>query len=1095
MLQLKDLFKQYQTGDFVQTALDHVSLALRDNEFVAILGPSGSGKTTLLNILGGLDRYDSGELIINGTSTKEYRDGDWDSYRNHHIGFVFQNYHLIPHQSILANVELSLTLSGIGKEERHRRAEEALKKVGLQEHIHKKPNQLSGGQMQRVAIARALVNDPDIILADEPTGALDSETGVQVMELLKEVAKDRLVVMVTHAPELAEAYATRIIRLKDGAVISDSAPALPESDVAEQKQNMNRSKLCFLTAMTLSFHNLLTKKGRTLLISFAGAIGIIGIALILALSGGMNDYIADMETETMGSYPIELEQTTLDFSAGEGGMIPGGMAGMPGGMGGGMMPGGEGGRGDAPSNMLGGEMPENFDPGNMPGGEMPENFDPENMPEGMPEDFDPENMPEGFEGGGFPNFQGGIYSDNVVADFVAPRDDIMVENDLGTFKAYLEEHFASISQSITAVEYGYSITPQVYRMDEESEEVIKVSPASLDDDSDRGMVISGSTSSVWTSLVEDETLRESQYELLAGEWPSAYNEVALVVNEDNEITDYTLYVLGLLDINDMYDLIEAAEEDEEYEDSVAVLSYEDAIGLTYQVFAPGSLYTQSGDAWVDQSDDMDYMADVYDDGITVKVTAVLRAGDGASAGGTVAYDADLSLYLMEIAAESDVVQAQLADPDTNVLTGEAFEDEDDSDDEDEEEDTEVTQTSATSSVSGLTFASYQTGSNVTFAMTEKSNGETTEGSNGETTEESKDTSAGTDLPDDENTGGSGDAESSEEDDSAAVYQVRFLNYDGTLLSDAAEYSAGAKITNLPQTDPERPATEQSSYLFIGWTSSVNGAYYETADLPVVTASVDYTAVYYEQFADGSFGDMPAGMSGSFSGMGGGGSMNLSDDQLSVLKAQMSGSTPSTYADVLETLGYGTEEQPTSILLYPYDFDSKNQIYAFIDEYNAQVEEESQGVTYNDMTETLTSSLTSMVNTISYILIAFVAVSLIVSSIMIAIITYISVLERNKEIGILRALGASKNDISKIFNAETFIEGLLSGVIGIVVAFLLCFPVNKIIYSMVGVESLASMPVLYSALLIGLSILLTLIAGFIPSRMAAKKDPVKALRSE
>lgn len=846
MLSIKDLCKQYKTGELVQKALDHVNLDLRDNEFVAILGTSGSGKTTLLNMIGGLDRYDSGDLIINGVSTKQYEDRDWDAYRNHMIGFVFQSYNLIMHQSVLSNVELAMTLSGISKAERRKRALDALDKVGLKEQAHKKPNQMSGGQMQHVAIARALVNEPQIILADEPTGALDSTTSIQIMDILKEVAKDRLVVMVTHNPELAKTYATRIVELKDGQIISDTNPVnMGEIEYITKKEK--RTKLDFKTALGLSLNNLMTKKGRTILTAFAGAIGIIGIALILSLSNGVNDYIASIESETMGSYPIELEKETMNLS-------------------------------------------------------------------GMMEQGGPNANSKEEHG------KDSIYSDNVVKSNLEASSNTTVENDLGKFKVYLEENQNSMTESLATVEYGYNVSPIALRKD--GEDVVTVSPSYLSDlTSTNAMNGFGSTSSVWSQMVSDQNIRETQYELLAGEWPKEKNEIALIISTENEISDYTLYTLGLLDYNELEEMVTAIENDEEYEDSVSEFAYSDVLGLEYQIFAPCELYKEVDGVWLDKSEDEEYLIEQLENGLNVKISAVLRASEEADITSGVAYTNALTQHLIDTTVNSEIVKKQLSNPEMNVLNGKAF----------------------------------------------------------ETQEDSENTS-----------------------------------------------------TNVP---------------------GINGS------------------------------DSTGGMS------------TLSEDQLAVKMVQMDTSIPSTYEDVLEVLGYCTVDQPSSIALYPIDFEGKEAIEDFIVEYNNQVENEYDKVTYTDMIGTLTSSITSIVNMISYVLIAFVAISLVVSSIMIAIITYISVLERTKEIGVLRALGASKKDVSKIFNAETFIEGFISGVIGIVTTLLLCIPVNSIVYSLTGVDNIASLPMQYSILLIGVSILLTVIAGIIPSRSAAKKDPVIALRSE
>lgn len=1044
MLQIKEVRKEYRTGELVQKALDGVTLTLRNTEFVAILGPSGSGKTTLLNIIGGLDRYDSGDLVINGISTKEYHDRDWDAYRNHTIGFVFQSYNLIPHQTILSNVELALTISGISSDEKRERAIKALESVGLGDQLHKKPNQMSGGQMQRVAIARALVNEPDIILADEPTGALDSDTGVQIMELLKKVAENKLVIMVTHNPELAKTYATRIIKLKDGSVIADSAPE-ESIEAVENATSPKRTKLDFRTALGLSLQNLMTKKGRTFLTAFAGAIGIIGIALIMSLSNGMNDYISSMESDIMGSYPIQLEKETIDLSS----------------------------------------MMENM---------------PEKGPEAKTEEKDPNR----------------IYSDNIVADTVKSTKQMTKENDLGKFKQYLEENIKEVENDIAAVEYGYQISPQVFR--QQDNDIVQVSPASLlsEESAPSAMTMNASTGTAWSQLVSDQALRKSQYTLLSGEWPSDYDEVALVVTENNEVSDFVLYTLGVMDIDHMNDLVEAAENGEEYEDPQEFFSFEAVIGREYQVFAPCEMYDNGGEAWIDKTEDSDYIASIFDRGITVKITGILQAGDGAEINNGIAYDSRLTEKLMEITASSEIVKEQLENPDINVLTGKAFEENDKDEDEDDSEQEGITKDSA-KNVSFYKAVDANGKENIHFASQQKSEHEnaviSTEYSVNPKTEvigyrltgdspKAEDTNSSSGSPED----ASGETEEQPPDNvlppSEKTYTVTFQNYDGTVLLRKTACTPEMTITNLLTEDPIREATETAEYIFIGWRSSITGGYYTTAELPTVTEDVTYTAMYYEQSLSAN-GEIP-GMTlpdnfdiSSLTGysMPSFSAMNLSNDQLSVLLAQMSDTTPSTREEVWEALGYVTADQPSTISLYPLDFDSKEKVEQLISDYNEQVKQDADKVTYTDMIGMVTSSITSIINTISYILMAFVAISLVVSSIMIAIITYISVLERTREIGVLRAMGASKNDVSKIFNAETVIEGLISGILGIVVTLLLCIPINFAVYHKLGVENIASLPLSAGLILIMISIFLTLAAGFAPSRIAAKKDPVTALRSE
>lgn len=1033
MLKVDNILKQYKTGEFTQTALNNVCLNFRNNEFVAILGPSGSGKTTLLNIIGGLDKYDSGDLIINGISTKEYNARDWDSYRNHTIGFVFQNYNLIRHQTILSNVELAMTISNVPKNEKRKRAIKALEQVGLGDHINKKPNQISGGQMQRVAIARALVNNPRIILADEPTGALDSKSSIQVMNLLKDLSKDHLVIMVTHNPELAIEYATRIINLKDGKIISDSNPLDNINDVCENK-NFKKTRLKFITALGLSLNNLMMKKGRTFLTAFAGAIGIVGIALILALSNGVNEYIASVEKDMLGNYPIELKKESMDMS-----------------------------------NMM--QMNQ----------------------EGLLGD-NKENKVE----------RNKIYSNNIVADSVKTNKNMLKENNLSKFKLYIDKNKDSISKITSAIEYGYDIIPQVYRNDKK-EGIVHVSPTRLENsnistkqqeevpmmESNDG--INGSVTSAWTQLVSDDKLRKKQYKLLKGSWPNSYNEIALIVTEDNEISDYTLYTLGLMDISEMNNIVESIEKNEPYKDSKKSFKYDDVLGLEYQVLAPYQLYEKNDGVYIDKSDDDKYIESQLGKGTKVKITAVLKSNENSEISSGIGYNDKLTNHLLDMTSKSGIVEEQLDNKNINVFTGEKFEEEND-DEANREEETNIKNEGKVSKDS--------------IAVSSKK--EVNEVNNNNFTTKIKYdakilVSTTKNYDDDINT-----------EEEKIKFKVKFINENGELLSDEKEYLKNDVITNIPEENPTKEATKQYEYIFIGWKSSTTNSYYKTSDLPIVTSDVTYTAVFYEYKKDNSDENLMNNQNQNYpnqqnnnytnkdlnkkdmpSNNNGYGSMstNISEEQLSIMLAQMSDSTPSTYEEVMETLGYYTMNQPSTISLYPLDLENKELVEEFIDKYNKQVENNADKVTYTDMIGTLTSSISSIVNIISYILISFVAISLIVSSIMIAIITYISVLERTKEIGVLRSLGASKSDISKIFNAETFIEGLISGILGIIFAAAICIPINLFILKTFEIKNIAILPIEYGVILIAISVLLTLLAGFLPSRIAAKKDPVTALRSE
>lgn len=1146
MLQVEHITKKYVTGELTQMALDDVSLSFRDSEFVAILGPSGSGKTTLLNVIGGLDRYDSGDLIINGVSTKKYKDKDWDAYRNHTIGFIFQSYNLIPHQNVLSNVELSLTLSNIPRAERRQRAIEALEKVGLGDQIHKKPNQLSGGQMQRVAIARALVNNPDIILADEPTGALDTVTSVQVMDLLKEVAEDKLVIMVTHNPELAQEYATRIVNLRDGHITSDTDPVAMQ-EIVSTDAKMKHTKLSFFTALSLSLNNLLTKKGRTFLTSFAGSIGIIGIAAILALSNGVNEYIARQEQDMLGSYPITLEKEAIDLES----------------------------------------MMERRD------SRLNENKTKQQA------DYDSET----------------VYSNNIVADTVKTEEDMIKQNDLGKFKRYLDVNHAKIKDDYVAIEYNYAITPYVYRYDS-SEGIINVSPSTLSSSTGEstagisssamsGFAISNYITSTWTQLVDNKELRSQQYTLLEGHWPEKADEVAIVVTEKHEISDYTLYTLGFMDIGKMKSLIDDVKDGKSVNDPSVEFDLSDFIGRRYKVFAPCQLYKKSGDAYVDKSDDDDFIKSHFKNAYNVQITCVLESKDNSQISSGVGYTSALTHRLLKTTRESDIVKKQLKNKKINIFTGKKFSD---------SKKKKKLSLSLRNSIEGfkeeevlkydslydrrLAFRAIHF--NETEGITEESSSQE-ESSSTQSESSSKETESSSTQSESSSTQTSQSSTSSSSSTSESStsetpvtdgYRVRFLNYDGSVLSSAEGYAAGDRITNLPQNDPTRSPTDTMRYMFIGWASSTDGSFYRTRQLPEVTESVDYTAMYYgystslvDSLPEGtSLEEIEAYINRYLDQIGSGGkidtsalekliqeymksqtgdlideatvqkyleeyikknpqlmenmmkkymeaylkkysnmsekmiqqylqkylkkyqemlmkklkgkmNLSLTEDQLAVLLASMSSSVPTNANEVLTKLGYYTLDEPSSISIYPISFDCKDHIKAFISDYNKQVKKDTDKVTYSDVIGLLTQSITNIIDMITYVLIAFVAISLVVSSIMIAIITYISVLERTKEIGVLRALGASKNDISKIFNAETFIEGLISGIIGIAVTLVGCVIANRIIEKTLDVVHLARLPIRYAMILILISVVLTLIAGFLPSRIAAKKDPVTALRSE
>ncbi len=876
MLELKNITKEYPTGDSTVHALNGVSLKFRKNEFVSILGPSGCGKTTLLNIIGGLDRYTSGDLMIGGRSTKHFKDRDWDTYRNHSIGFVFQSYNLIPHQSILSNVELALTLSGVSKRERRQRAKAMLEKVGLGDQLRKKPNQLSGGQMQRVAIARALINDPAILLADEPTGALDSETSVQVMELLKEVAQDRLVIMVTHNPELASRYSTRIIRLMDGRITDDSMPCT-EGGTAEALPGNTGSKktsMSFFTALSLSLQNLMTKKARTILTAFAGSIGIIGIALILSLSSGATDYIASVERDTLSSYPVQLESSSMDFNS-----------------------------------ILTTMMEQN---------------------------------------GKTDHPQDAVYSNNVMSGMMDSMLQGAANNNLQAFKEYIDSGKSGLENCSSEIRYTYSTPLNIYNADT-SNGVLQVNPNTLLDSlglSTGGYTGVGATSSmssmqnmdVWHQLSGNEEVLHTQYDVVAGHYPESYDEVVVLMDENNEITDFTLYSLGLLDSSELTQAMSDAYEGKEVSLNTeqSRFPYDEILGLRFKLLPNSDYYEEKDGVWVDQSENQAYLLAKLADATELKVVGILKPAKDSNLGtitGTVGYRGDLMEHLIALVNASDVVRAQQAQPDTDIFTG-------------------------------LPFA----------------------------------------------TG-----------DDATVYTGDDLR---------------AYIASLP-------ADQQAE-----------------------------TNAYVQQMS----------------------ANGMSEDEIANTLLSASQGSANTYEGNLSTLGVADLDKPSGIRIYPTDFEAKDKIVQIIDDYNRSVEEENQ-LTYTDYIGLMMSSVTTIINAITYILIAFVAISLVVSSIMIGIITYISVLERTKEIGILRSIGASKHNISNVFNAETITVGFVSGILGIGITLLLLVPANLVIEHYTGIANLATLPVNGAIILVIISILLTFIAGLIPSRLASKKDPVIALRTE
>ena len=1034
MLQIKDIYKEYRTGDLVQKALDHVSLNLRDNEFVAILGPSGSGKTTLLNIIGGLDQYDSGDLVINEISTKNYKDKDWDSYRNHTIGFVFQSYNLIPHQDILSNVELALTISGISKSERRQRAVEALEEVGLGEQIHKKPNQLSGGQMQRVAIARALVNNPDILLADEPTGALDSDTSVQVMDLLKEVAKDRLVVMVTHNPELAQAYATRIVELRDGKIRSDSDPLelKPTHWMEPEHKNMGKSSMSFLTALSLSFNNLKTKKARTILTSFAGSIGIIGIALILSLSTGVNQYIQSIEEETLSEYPLQIQSTGFDLTS-----------------------------------MMGDAQQSGSD-------KEKENKETESKKAAQVH----------------------------VSEMITNMFSKIGSNDLASLKQYFDSGDSKIDNYTNAVEYTYDVSPQIYSSD--TKNIRQVHP----DNSFSSLGLGSSTSSnslmssmmstnVFFQMPGKDSLYKDQYDVKAGRWPKKYNECVLVLTGNGNISDFMLYTLGLRDYDELDKMIEEFSKEETVkvpDDISSSYSYDDILNTKFKIVNPSDCYQydKQYNVYRDKTDDTNYMKKVLDKSEDLTIVGIVQPSEDATAtmmSSGIYYPASLTDHVIEEAQSSEIVKKQLDQPDVDVFTGKKFDDK----------------------------KSSQLDMNSLFTV------DTDKLKQAFSIDQSKlGAGAGSlDL-----SGIQIDTSSMPSIDTDALFEGMDLELDEdqvTKLSDqlTSGFESYLKKNNL--TDEENMDTYFMAYLQtddaqsllqngmsgIIQSSGLADQFQQNLEKQMQSAMQQYAQTISKSLQkqiNSAMQQQMSSLANNFqnaiqidaSKFQDAIQMNMNEEELSELMMSLMTSDTSTYENNLQKLGYADFDEPSGINIYPKDFENKEKVIEILDDYNTRMEktDEDKVISYTDYVGTLMSSVTDIINVISYVLIAFVAISLVVSSIMIGVITYISVLERKKEIGILRAIGASKHNISQVFNAETFIIGLLAGVLGIVITLLLLIPGNMLIHNIAGTTNVnAQLPVMGAVILITLSVILTLIGGLIPSRKAAKSDPVTALRSE
>ena len=1059
MLQIKNISKQYKTGDLVQDALKDVSLNLRDNEFVSVLGPSGSGKTTLLNIIGGLDRYDSGDLVINNVSTKEYKDRDWDSYRNHTIGFVFQSYNLIPHQTVLANVELALTIGGISKKERKQRALQALEEVGLRDQAHKRPNQMSGGQMQRVAIARALVNNPDILLADEPTGALDTETSVQVMELLKKVAHDRLVIMVTHNPELAEEYSTRIVRLRDGKVIDDTDPFEPETikDVAPVHKNLGKASMSILTALTLSFNNLLTKKGRTILTSFAGSIGIIGIALILSLSTGFQNYIDKIQEDTLTSYPLTITSETADTTS-----------------------------------MLLSMVSE----------------------------------------------AGEATGENTVRErqYITTMFSKIGTNDLNSFKKYLESKEKELDSMVSLIEYKYSVSPLIYTT--RAEKIQQVNPSamltSMMGSSASMMSMTTMSTSVFNQMLDDRDALEEQYDVLAGRWPENYDEMILILPEPNGMSDLLVYSLGLRDEKELTDMITKIMAGEKVENKNEPLqwTYDELLQLEFKLVNPTDTYkyNETYNIYESMSADEAYMKEVYDDALKLKIVGVVCGKSGSSTGSLmqgVAYTKALTEYVIDTASKSEIVKKQLENKEVDVFSNKRFDDDSQeagidfqdmiSVDKDmlstafgvnftEKDIANLTQgytTQISAAITTDTTAAQKAVSETlaTFATNLLTEYVATNGHPITHVAEIKmsqvETVVNAFLSKADNQKKIADLEAK-----YVVPKANIQTFYAGLLSGMLQGCIGATSTNPTESDPtgylgnelinqflpvyvvQEPVAAAVEQMAAGMTQAV-------MQKTILTKVGELTGQLVSKVA-GSFNVDQEKIASAFQ-------FNLSEDEVARLIQTMTASNAEKTAEVnLVSLGYQDINKPTTISFYFIDFDSKEQFIDFLDSYNKKMEKEDDEkvIKYTDVTGILMSSVKTIVDSVSYVLIAFVSISLVVSSIMIGIITYISVLERTKEIGVLRAIGASKKNISSIFNAETFIVGLCAGALGILVTVLLLIPINYILHALTGnLDITAILPMKGAIILVILSVILTLIGGLIPSKQAAKKDPVLALRSE
>lgn len=986
MLEIRNIVKNYETGSETVHALKGVSIAFRESELVSILGQSGCGKTTLLNIIGGLDQYTSGDLIINGQSTKQYKSADWDIYRNHSVGFIFQSYNLIPHQSVLSNVELALTLSGVSKAERRRRAKEALEKVGLGNQLNKRPNQMSGGQMQRVAIARALVNDPDILLADEPTGALDSETSIQIMELVKEIAKDRLVIMVTHNPELAEKYSTRIVKLLDGQIVGDSDPFDPAKEPAHSEVRKTevtkgqKTSMSFLTALSLSKNNLMTKKGRTFLTSFAGSIGIIGIALILSLSNGVQEYINSVERSTLASFPVSIQHETVDYTS--------------------LM-----------TSMM-------------------------NVRDNAEENRDPDR----------------IYTNDISTEMMKTMLSEMQTNNLAEFKEYLESDPDGISASIEEIQYSYDSNLYIYGHSADGD-IMQINPSTVmsammgQSMADNVSQMTNTYSSLMgsSSMSSYDAFREllstdmlkTEYEVLAGRLPEAYNEVVVLVTDRNELSDVTLYTLGLRDQGELEGMMSSVMAGESFDLDTGDLSfsYDDLMGMEFSMLTAPEFYQKNDDGtWTDMRSDSEFMEQAAENGLKLKVVGILKPDAdsliSSTNSGGIGYTHALTEYMIDKTNSSELVKAQKENPDVDVFTGIEFPKAD------EEEEQPMSQSEAMEMLTGMLTEEQRTKLNegIMAALTEEQQAQIQSAMMGMVSDE----------------------------------QMNSIMMGVLTPEQLTQLQSGADVNSL-LTDAQK--AQMSAQIAASLTAEQN------AELSaMMNGMVDPTKMYtiFMQV--------------------------LTTDQLRQLMdmTKEPETTDATYDGNLKLLGVAELSEPSSMKIYATDFESKEKITQLIEKYNdSKIADDNQAdvINYTDYVGLMMSSVSDIINAISYILIAFVAISLIVSSIMIGIITYISVLERTKEIGILRAMGASKRDISNVFNAETLIVGFSAGVIGIAVTLLLNIPINIIIENITGIANVALLPWQGGVILVVISMLLTLIAGLVPAGVAAKKDPVEALRTE